>query len=98
MKLLPALLCLSLLGCAIHPKPRPTTQPATTLPTEPKWADLDAHARTCLFSGTQLPAIAVQWRGDPHRCAGPFTVRTTYYDAAYNPVTTAAQPGRYGAI
>lgn len=89
-----------LLGCAItrHTAPaRPTaTGPATTQAV--RWSNFDVHARTCLFSGNQLPPINVLWRGDPHRAAPPFAVKTTYYDAAYNPVTRADKPGRYGAI
>src|SRR5262249_33024880 len=29
---------------------------------------------------------------------GPFTIRTTFYDAEYQPVPSAEHPGRYGAV
>ncbi|NIM04191.1 MAG: serine hydrolase, partial [Armatimonadetes bacterium] len=32
------------------------------------------------------------------RLIGPYEVKTTYYDADFNPVSSAAKPGRYGAI
>ncbi|MBI2425378.1 MAG: serine hydrolase [Candidatus Hydrogenedentes bacterium] len=32
------------------------------------------------------------------RLIGPYTVRTTFYDNEYNAVSSAAEPGRYGAV
>lgn len=72
---------------------------ATTMATtRPHYGDLDVHAQTSLFSGEKLPGIVVSWAGDPLLRPGPYTLHTTYYDAAYHAVTTATQPGRYGAI
>jgi predicted esterase len=86
-----------LIGCATTPPPHEPPQIATTSPTtRPQYRDLDVHARSSLFSGTKLPPIVVNWRGDPVR--RPYTVHTTYYDATYRHVTAATQPGRYGAI
>lgn len=51
-----------------------------------------------LFSGETLPLIGF---ADPARVLdvfGSYTIKTTYYDKQYNVVTSAIQPGRYGAI
>lgn len=85
-------------GCvAVHSPDKPH-QVATTATTRPHYQDLDVHAQSSLFSGSKLPGMVVNWCGDPVLRPGPYSVRTTYYDAGYHAVTAATQPGRYGAI
>jgi predicted esterase len=50
-----------------------------------------------VFAGETLPRFAFPDLRQP-RLAGVTGVETTYYDAAFHPVTRAATPGRYGAI
>jgi len=56
-------------------------------------------AQPAAFSGTKLPEIRFE---RPFRMEkaliGPYQLSTTYYDSAYNVVTEAATPGRYGAV
>ncbi|MBN1513001.1 MAG: serine hydrolase, partial [Phycisphaerae bacterium] len=51
-----------------------------------------------VFSGPTFPPadFTEPFRGEA--LLGPYEVRTTFYDRDYNPVTTADQPGRYGAL
>ncbi|HZZ42778.1 MAG TPA: alpha/beta hydrolase-fold protein [Tepidisphaeraceae bacterium] len=93
-----ALLAL-LIGCVtVHSPHEPRPASTTTATTRPHYRDLNIHAQTSLFSGTKLPPIIVNWLGDPLLRPAPYTLHTTYYDAAYHPVTAATQPGRYGAV
>jgi len=64
-----------------------------------KMAHVDVRAKAFCFSGKQFPVLdfmhpkLVQcWLG------GTYTVKTKYFDAQFNEVTTADKPGRYGAI
>ncbi len=51
-----------------------------------------------VFSGPDFPSCDFKNPLKAELLIGPYRVETTYYDAAYNAVTTAAQPGRYGAV
>lgn len=53
---------------------------------------------TVLFEGTKLPTGDYADAETIRAVVGPYTITTTYYDAARRPVTTAEQPGRYGAV
>lgn len=61
-------------------------------------SELEIHANPSVFSGERLPRIEV------HRPAGKegrlerYSVKTTFYDSEFVPVTVAKTPGRYGAI
>jgi predicted esterase len=54
--------------------------------------------RPCVFSGEQLPPVDFEQPSLVEDIIGPYTVRTSYYDANYEEVTAAGKPGRYGAI
>lgn len=50
------------------------------------------------FTGPQFPEGEFENPQEAENILGPYTVHVTYYDAQFQPVTRAAQPGRYGAI
>jgi poly(3-hydroxybutyrate) depolymerase len=50
------------------------------------------------FAGTKLPDGDYEDRLDAERIIGPYTAKTMYFDAEFNPVTSAEKPGRYAAI
>lgn len=50
------------------------------------------------FDGTAFPKCDFEHPDLVGRLIGPYTVRTSFYDAAGNPVTTAEATGRYGAL
>lgn len=52
----------------------------------------------CVFAGDRLPTFRLDLPDWAQCLAGRCTVQATFYDAGYNEVTTAARPGRYGAI
>ncbi len=73
----------------------PSSQAA---PASPPLSKFDIHAHPSVFSGSKLPNIDVI---PPPEYRGPlaaYSIHTRYFDAGYNAVTTAATPGRYGAI
>jgi len=51
-----------------------------------------------VFFSDALPQPAFQTPGWIHTLTGGYELKTTYYDADYNEVDTAATPGRYGAV
>lgn len=51
-----------------------------------------------VFGGRQFPSPQFEQPSLVEDLIGPYELKTTYYDANYNPVTEAANPGRYGAI
>jgi pimeloyl-ACP methyl ester carboxylesterase len=50
----------------------------------------------CVFSGETFPSLDLEYLAARGSSVGPGGA--TFYDADYNEVTTAAKPGRYGAI
>jgi len=50
------------------------------------------------FSGAQLPEGGFENPDEAENAFGPYTERVTYFDTALKPVTSAAKPGRYGAM
>lgn len=54
--------------------------------------------RPCVFSGTNFPPCDFLNPQQVEDLIGPYTIKTTFYDAACNPVTVAEKPGRYGAV
>ncbi|MBV9468616.1 MAG: hypothetical protein JOZ57_05175, partial [Abitibacteriaceae bacterium] len=62
------------------------------------FADADFIFQPFTFSGTSFPNGDFQNPSLVEDLIGPYTLKTTFYDAAYNVVTSAQKPGRYGAI
>lgn len=60
------------------------------------WATV--QARPCVFGTPSLPPVSFEQPLYIEQLMGPFEIKTTYYDANYKAVTTAAAPGRYGAV
>jgi predicted esterase len=54
--------------------------------------------KTYVFAGAQFPDCDFKNPNLVMDLIGPYTLHTTFYNADYQVVTTAAQPGRYGAI
>ena len=50
------------------------------------------------FTGAQLPDGGFENPVEAENAFGPYTERVTYYDTTFKPVTSAARPGRYGAM
>jgi CubicO group peptidase (beta-lactamase class C family) len=50
------------------------------------------------FGGTSFPPSDFAEPSLAEDVLGPYTLKRTFYDAAYQPVTTADKPGRYGAV
>ncbi|MEM8495529.1 MAG: sugar-binding protein [Planctomycetota bacterium] len=71
------------------PDPRPAVRQAV------KDARLHVHP---IFAGSGLPGVTFETPAWIDVLLGAYTISTTYYDAAMNPVTQAELPGRYGAI
>jgi len=51
-----------------------------------------------VFSGTKFPKCDFEQPSCVEDLIGPYTITAKFYDANYNPVTTAEKPGRYGAV
>jgi len=51
-----------------------------------------------VFSGEKFPPVEFEQPSLVEDLIGPYTMKTTFYDADYNEVTAAEKPGRYGAI
>ena len=60
--------------------------------------DAALHFKPAVFSGTKFPACEFERPVWVKELIGPYTIKTTFYDRDYNEVTSAEQPGRYGAI
>ena len=60
--------------------------------------DFDYHFAKYVFSETQFPWGYLVDGRVIKRCLFPVAVTTHFYDAQYNEVTEADQPGRYGAV
>ena len=60
--------------------------------------DLDYRFIQYVFDGTSFPMGYLDQGRALKRLFYPVKITTTFYDAKYNLVTEAAQPGRYGAV
>jgi len=54
--------------------------------------------RPAAFSRPEFPVVDFDQPLKIEGLFGPYTLSTAFYDANYNEVTSAAEPGRYGAI
>jgi predicted esterase len=54
--------------------------------------------RPAVFSGTKFPSCEFTEPSMVEDAIGEYELKTAFYDADYNSVTTAEKPGRYGAI
>jgi predicted esterase len=52
----------------------------------------------CVFGAPQFPGGSFSDDALVRGLLGPVQVQTTFYNARFQPVTTAEQPGRYGAV
>ena len=52
----------------------------------------------CVFSGEAFPPVEFEHPSLVEDIIGLYTLKATFYDAAYNQVAVAKKPGRYGAI
>jgi len=52
----------------------------------------------CVFAGRDLPRLDFERPLWVETLIGPYSISATYYDADYNEVELAEQPGRYGAV
>jgi uncharacterized glyoxalase superfamily protein PhnB len=59
---------------------------------------LELHFAPYVFAGTRFPDCEFEQPSLVEELIGPATIRTTFYDAEYQPVTSAERPGRYGAV
>ncbi len=55
-------------------------------------------AQPAVFSGNTFPDIAFERPLWVRELIGPYSTKTTFYDAEYNEVTKPGKPGRYGAV
>lgn len=53
---------------------------------------------TCVFDSDEFPGVELVRPLWVERLLGGYSVTVDYYDAAYQPVTRASAPGRYGAV
>lgn len=51
-----------------------------------------------VFKGSYFPLVDFENPRVAEALIGPYRIETTFYDAKYNQVTTAEEPGRYGAV
>jgi len=58
----------------------------------------EMNFRPCVFSGEKFPPVEFEQPSFVEDLIGPYTLKTTFYDADYNEVAAAKKPGRYGAI
>jgi len=58
----------------------------------------EVHFRPCIFSGSKFPECEFEHPSQAELVFGPHEIKTTFYDGSYKRVTSAAQPGRYGAV
>lgn len=52
----------------------------------------------CVFAGIDFPQCNFEQSALAENIIGPYTIKSTFYDKDYNPVTSAQNPGRYGAV
>jgi predicted esterase len=76
---------------------------ATTLPDTPAalhaaFIAEDIHFSRLVFGETVFPSCDFAEPRAVRTMIGPYTIKTTFYDDAQNPVTSAQKVGRYGAI
>jgi poly(3-hydroxybutyrate) depolymerase len=64
---------------------------------EQKLRDADLEFRA-VFTGEELPEFRLADSGWIETLVGPYTIEVTYYNAAQDEVTSADEPGRYGAV
>ena len=62
----------------------------------PPWAQVTCKPE--VFTGDKLPTCNFSEPARMRELVGAYTVRTTYYDADFNPVEKASKAGRYGAV
>ncbi len=60
--------------------------------------DAEIHFHPPVFSGTQFPSCDFECPYWAEELIGPYSIETTFYDSNYNQVTSAEEPGRYGAV
>jgi predicted esterase len=58
----------------------------------------ELHFAPYVFPGTTLPDCEFDQPSLVEDLIGRYTIRTTFYDADYQPVTSADKAGRYGAV
>jgi CubicO group peptidase (beta-lactamase class C family) len=51
-----------------------------------------------VFSSAAFPSCDFDEPSLAEDALGPYTIKTSFYNAAYQPATTADKPGRYGAV
>jgi len=60
--------------------------------------DLALHFHPYAFASETFPPCDFEQPNLAEDILGPYTIKTTFYDADYRPVTRAEKPGRYGAV
>jgi pimeloyl-ACP methyl ester carboxylesterase len=68
-----------------------------TLMAQPEFL-AELHFAPYVFGGTQFPPCNFEQPARVEEQIGPYQIRSRFYDADYQLVTSAARPGRYGAI
>ncbi len=58
----------------------------------------ELHFAPYVFAGARFPACEFEQPSLVEGLIGRYTIRTTFYDAEYQPVTSAERAGRYGAV
>jgi poly(3-hydroxybutyrate) depolymerase len=81
-------------GKAIDTVPMPDVASARTAVV----TELQFIFRPFCFSGKTFPGGDLENPLEAENVIGTYTAKVTYYDAQFNPVTTADKPGRYGAM
>lgn len=59
---------------------------------------MELHFAPYVFSGTRFPDCEFEHPSRIEDLIGPYTIRSNFYDAEYQPVTSAEKAGRYGAV
>lgn len=59
---------------------------------------VELHFAPYLFAGSRFPSCDFEQPSLVEELIGSYTIRTTFYDAGYRPVTSAERAGRYGAV
>ena len=62
----------------------------------PQW--VIPHFKQPVFDGAAFPSFGYDQHGKIEQLVGRTTIKIDYYDPAYNKVTSADKPGRYGAV
>jgi CubicO group peptidase (beta-lactamase class C family) len=55
-------------------------------------------APSAVFGKPAFPAISYLEPAQAENCLGPYKIKTRFFDAQYQEVTSAEKPGRYGAV